>query len=157
MNPVRARMVKTAKAWPWSSYLDTAGYREPPEWLNTGWLLVAFGEKLSQAQQKYQQFVAEGKNQPSPWEQLRNQVFLGSEEFVSKLQYKIKSDKDLSEIPKSQRRKKAKSLEYYAKQARNRNEAIMTAFSSGGYSMKEIGGYFGLHYSWVSRVIKNNE
>ena len=156
LNPVRARMVKFAKAWPWSSYRDTAGYRAPPEWLNTEWLLTTFGKKLSRAQQKYQLFVAEGKNQPSPWKQLRSQVFLGSEEFIYKLQGKIESGKDLSEIPKSQRRKKARSLEYYAKHARGRNEAIMTAYSSGGYSMKDIGDYFGLHYSWVSRVIKAN-
>jgi len=160
LNPVRARMVKSVKAWPWSSYRDTAGYREPPEWLKTEWLLAAFGKKLTQAQRKYENFVAEGKNQPSPWEQLRNQVFLGSEEFVNKLQGKIESDKDLSEIPKRQRRKKAKSLEYYAAHTRNRNEAIVTAYSSGGYSMKDIGkdigDYFELHYSWVSRIVQAN-
>jgi len=156
LNPVRARMVKLAKAWPWSSYRDTAGYREPPEWFNAEWLLAAFGKQLSRAQQSYRLFVAEGKNQSSPWGQLRNQVFLGSEEFINHLQGKLESDKDLSEIPKSQRRKKVKSLEYYAKHTRNRNEAMMAAFSSGGYSMKDLGDYFGLHYSWVSRVIKAN-
>jgi REP element-mobilizing transposase RayT/transposase len=156
LNPVRARMVKFAKAWPWSSYRDTAGYRNLPEWLSTDWLLAVFGKKLFQAQQKYQLFVAEGKNQSAPWEQLRNQVFLGSEEFVKNLQDRIESGKDLSEVPRSQRRKKANSLEHYAKRASNRNDAIKAAYSSGGYSMKDIGEHFGLHYSWVSRVINAN-
>jgi putative transposase len=156
LNPVRARMVKNEKAWPWSSYRDTAGYRQPPEWLHIEWLLAAFASRLSRAQEKYQQFVSEGKDQSSPWEQLRNQVFLGSEAFVSDLQYKIRRDKDLSEIPKSQTRPKAKSLDYYARRASNRNEAILASYNSGGYSMKEIGDYHGLHYSWISRVISQN-
>ncbi len=156
LNPVRARMVRLARSWPWSSYRDTAGYRQAPEWLNTQWILAAFGKKLSRAQQNYQLFVAEGKNQPAPWEQLRNQVFLGSEEFVKIMQGKIESGKDISEVPKSQMRKQAETLAFYTKHARNRNEAIVTAYSSGGYSMKDIGDHFGLHYSWVSRVIKAN-
>jgi REP element-mobilizing transposase RayT len=156
LNPVRAEMVKNAMAWPWSSYRDTAGYRKPPDWLYSEWLLAAFGKRLSNAQQKYQQFVAEGKNQPSPWQQLHKQIFLGSEAFVVDMQYRIESDKDLSEIPKSQRRMKAKSLKYYAKHASSRNEALMAAYNSGGYSMKEIGDYFGLHYSWVSRIINRD-
>ncbi|MEE8364559.1 MAG: transposase [Gammaproteobacteria bacterium] len=155
LNPVRARMVNNARAWSWSSYRDTAGYRAPPQWLRIEWLLAAFGKRQSNAQQKYQAFVAAGKNQPSPWEELRNQVFLGSEEFVNDLQLKIKSNRDLSEIPKSQRRKKVQSLDYYVRHSHNRNQAILASYASGGYSMKEIGDFFGLHYSWVSRVIKN--
>jgi hypothetical protein len=27
----------------------------------------------------------------------------------------------------------------------------------GGYSMKEIGEYYGLHYSWISRIVGNKE
>jgi len=29
LNPVRARMVRSANEWPWSSYRATAGYGEP--------------------------------------------------------------------------------------------------------------------------------
>ena len=157
LNPVRARMRNNPKSWPWSSYRDTAGYRVPPNWLTTSLLLAAFGGNISRAQLKYQQFVAEGKNQPSPWGKLRNQVFLGSEAFVDDLQLKIKSNKDLSEIPKSQRRKMAETLTYYETHTSNRNEAILASYASGGYRMKEIGNYFGLHYSWVSRIIKQDE
>jgi REP element-mobilizing transposase RayT len=156
LNPVRARMVRTAKDWPWSSYLETAGEREPLGWLHTDWLLAAFGRRLSSARKKYRQFVADGKNQPSPWESLRNQVFLGSEEFVDELRKKIQKDRDLSEIPRSQRRGKPRSLAHYAKSADSRDESIVAAYASGGYSMKQIGEYFGLHYSRVSRIIAAN-
>ena len=45
----------------------------------------------------------------------------------------------------------------YEKAASSRNEAIYSAFVSGGYTMKEIGKYFGLHYSSVSKIIKELE
>jgi len=157
LNPVRARMVKNAKAWPWSSYRDTAGYRVPPQWLSVEWLLTAFAKITSNAQQHYQEFVAGGKNQPSPWEQLRNQVFLGSEQFVDDLQLKIKSNRELTEIPKTQKRPKAQSLDYYAQHNSTRNQAILASYASGSYSMKQIGDYFGLHYSWISRVVSSYE
>lgn len=34
------------------------------------------------------------------------------------------------------------------------DEAIAAAYVSGGYSMKEIGRCFGLHYSRVSRIVQ---
>jgi len=66
----------------------------------------------------------------------------------------IDQDKDLSEIPTSQRKEKAKELQWYDQQATSRNDAIKRAYASGGYSMKEIGAYYNLHYSRVSRIIK---
>jgi putative transposase len=157
LNPVRARMVRRASDWPWSSFRDTAGARQAPGWLHTDWLLAAFGRRLSSARKKYRQFVADGKNQPSPWESLRNQVFLGSEAFVDELRKKIEEDRDLSEIPRSQRRQKPRSLEYYAKSAGSRDEAILAAYTSGGYSLKQIGDYYGLHYSRISRIVAGNK
>ena len=46
----------------------------------------------------------------------------------------------------------AKPLAHYAARSGNRDDAITLAYSSGGYGMKEIGEYFGLHYSRVSKV-----
>ncbi|PCJ98978.1 MAG: hypothetical protein COA42_24345 [Alteromonadaceae bacterium] len=50
------------------------------------WLLSTFSKRRVTACEKYRQFVAEGKTQPSPWELLKNQVFLGDEKFVNKIQ-----------------------------------------------------------------------
>jgi putative transposase len=85
----------------------------------------------------------------------QNQIYLGSESYVQKLQEKIDKGKDLSEIPKSQKRPKPKKLQQYEKKAGNRNQAILLSYASGGYSMKEIGDYYGIHYSRISRIIKN--
>jgi putative transposase len=154
LNPVRARMVRSAKEWPWSSYRATAGQGEEAEWLNTDWILSSFGRQKGQAMARYREFVAEGKNQPSPWEKLRNQVYLGSEAFVEKLQSRLDAGMDLREIPIQQRRPPPKPLHSYSTNGQNRNAAIAAAYASGGYSMKEIGDHFGLHYSYISRIVK---
>ncbi len=38
----------------------------------------------------------------------------------------------------------------------NRDEAIYRSYTDGMYSMKESGNYFGLHYSRISRIIKQH-
>lgn len=157
LNPVRAAMVRSARAWSWSSYRSTAGFEKPPSWLETDWILSAFSTRKDQAVERYRAFVADGRNQPSPWQQLRNQIYLGDEQFVSKLQGGLAKDKDLSEIPMAQRRRPAPPLEHFARKYRDRDQAIVMAYQSGGYSLKAIGEYFELHYSRVSRIVAGAE
>lgn len=157
LNPVRARKVTTAKNWRWSSFRATIGSEPPQAGLNTDWLLSCFAKRKLTAIERYKAFVAEGKNQPSPWEQLRNQIFLGSEKFVDEVRKHLPQDKDLSEIPKSQKRPAARPLAYYSNNPRDRDEAIFKAYQSGGYSMKQIGDHFNLHYSRISRIIRRKE
>jgi len=154
LNPVRARMVRLAKNWPWSSCGATAGLPNSPGDLNVGWLLSQFAVRKSAAIKRYEAFVSEGKNKPSPWESLRNQVFLGSDAFIEEVKSHIPDDKDLREIPQLQKRPLAKRLTYFKESYGNRDVVIVKAFESGGYRMKEIGDYFDLHYSTVSRIVK---
>lgn len=153
LNPVRAAMVPSARDWHWSSYLATAGERTAPDWLNIHWLLAAFGSKKSTAMVNYRTFVSQGKNQPTPWRNLKNQIYLGDEVFVNQMLKLLDDDEDLSEIPSSQRRALPKKLADYERQAASRDEAILKAYESGGFGMREIGEHFGLHYSRVSRII----
>ena len=153
LNPVRARMVRSAKDWRWSSYRETISHKPLQKWLYPDWLLSAFGKRWSKAVDGYKRFVAEGKNQASPWENLKGQVYLGDDQFVEKMQAKIGEDRELSEIPVTQYRSPPKTLNHYEELAQSRNEAIKLAYTSGCYSMKEIGDYFGLHYSRVSRIL----
>jgi REP element-mobilizing transposase RayT len=156
LNPVRARMVRAAKDWPWSSYRATAGLCGGPGWLETDWILCAFARRKGRARERYRAFVAEGKNQPSPWEGLKNQVFLGSDQFITALQTQLEAGKDLSEIPARQRLAPPRPLAVYAAR-KDRDGAIAEAYASGGYSMKAIGDHFGLHYSYISRIIRRVE
>ena len=82
---------------------------------------------------------------------------MGTERFVKEMQTKLEADRDLSEVPAAQRRPIAKPLAHYAKTHQNRDEAIVAAYSSGAYGLKEIGAYFGLHYSRVSRMVRLRE
>lgn len=155
LNPVRAGMVRSATNWPWSSYRATIGEVESQGGLNTDWILAGFAKRKTTAIERFKAFVAEGNNLPSPWEELANQVFLGSEQFISDVRKHIPEDKDLSEIPSSQKRPLAKPLSYYSETMKNRDEAIVSAFKSGAYSMKQIGEHFGLHYSRISRIVRS--
>ena len=47
-----------------------------------------------------------------------------------------------------------KPLAYYARLHPDRDEAIAAAFASGGYTLAEIGDYFCLHYSRVSKIVR---
>ncbi|MFW5444292.1 MAG: addiction module toxin RelE, partial [Methylococcaceae bacterium] len=78
-------------------------------------------------------------------------------EFVEAMQSQIEGEKELSEIPASQRRPVPKTLSYYAKKYKVRNKAIFFAYASGGYSLKEVGDYFKLHYSTVSGIVNNHK
>ena len=157
LNPVRAQMVRSARDWPWSSYRATADMQPAPAWLATEPILSTFGQRRTQAAEAYRAFVASGKNQPSPWARLKNQIYLGSDTFVEKMQRKVEAEQDLSEVPVAQRRKMPKPLAHYARKYPDRDEAIEQAYASGGYGMKEIGAHFGLHYSRVSRIIGGRE
>ena len=155
LNPVRAQMVYSAQDWPWSSFRKTVGAEKEPRWLNTDWILAAFGNKKGDAITAYKKFISDGKNLPSPFRSLRNQVYLGGKRFIEKMNGLIDEDKDLSEVPISQRRLLAKSLDEYKLMSNSRNDAIELAYSSGGYSLKEIGDYFGLHYTSISRIVRS--
>jgi REP element-mobilizing transposase RayT len=157
LNPVRVQMVRSACDWPWSSYRATAGQVSAPACLQTDWILAAFSKRKQQAIDAYKRFVAEGKGQPCPWQALRNQVYLGSETFIDKLQKHIAKDKDLDEIPFSQRRPIARTLEDYQNSYGDRNMAIVEAYRSGGYTLKGIGQHFGFHYSTVRGIIRNHK
>ena len=95
----------------------------------------------------------QGRNQPAVWEQLKNQIYPGTDAFVEKMQTKVLPDADLSEVPSAQRRAMAQPLAHYATHSPSKDAAIAKAHSSGSYSLKEIGEHFGLHYSPVSHIV----
>jgi hypothetical protein len=157
LNPVRASMVRSARDWPWSSYRAMVGQIKKPEFLDVDWVLSAFGKRKKNAISAYKKFITEGKNQPSPWSELRNQIYLGGESFVEKMQSMIDCEIELNEIPSSQRRPTPKDLRYYETKYSDRNTAIISAYQSGGYTLKTIGDYFDLHYSTVSGILKSHK
>lgn len=43
---------------------------------------------------------------------------------------------------------------YEKEHAPNRNAAVAAAYASGGYTMRQLAAYFGLHYTSLSRIVK---
>jgi hypothetical protein len=84
LNPVRAAMVPEAGDWPWSSYRAMVGQETAPARMETDWVLGQFARERSAAQAGYAAFVRQGIEQPSVWQALRHQVFLGSEAFAQR-------------------------------------------------------------------------
>ncbi len=127
LNPVRAGMVRSAGQWKWSSYRATVGKAPAPAWLNIDLLLSQLGSRKSDARLRYVRFVADGKDQPSLWQQLRNQIYLGDETFVKKLHQRFGIDEHLTEVPRAQRRAPSKPLAHYARLADSR-QAMRAAY-----------------------------
>jgi REP element-mobilizing transposase RayT/transposase-like protein len=154
LNPVRAGMVRMPGDWPWSSYRATVGEVPAPPYLQTDWLLRAFAGGREDAIAGYRRFVADGITAPSPWLGLKSQIYLGSEQFVERVQALIDRKRPLQEIPQRQRRALAKPLDYYASRYPDRDRALAAAYRTGAYSMQAIAEHFGVSRMTVSRAVK---
>jgi REP element-mobilizing transposase RayT len=158
LNPLRACMVKGLGDWAWSSYRAMTGDASPPPWLETGWILGQFGSDENLARRRYTDFVRAGVGLPSVWDDLKNQIFLGSDRFVAQMQTAIPLEKRLEEVPRMQRRAIAEPLQdYRLKFVHDPALGMALAFMSGDYTMKAIAGEFGVHYTTVSRAVKRYE
>jgi REP-associated tyrosine transposase len=130
LNPVRAGRVTEAAAWPWSSYRGTVGLEARPPFLTTEGLLSRFGTDRGAAAEGFARFVAEGRAKPSPWSELKAQIFLGSERFVEAMQRHIRHDQPLREVPLQQRRPPARALSDYAARGADPDRAMAEAYRS---------------------------
>ncbi|HQR44456.1 MAG TPA: transposase [Thermoanaerobaculia bacterium] len=103
LNPVRAGLVRTPRAWPWSSYGATAGFAAAPEWLETASTLDQFGRTRRAGQAGYRTFVAEGMASGyAPWKAVTGQLVLGSETFARQIGRIGRQRTPSPEVPKRQ-------------------------------------------------------
>lgn len=154
LNPVRAKMTQSAKDWIWSSYCATAGLVKAHESLYIDWILSCFTEHRSQAFQQYQSFVQFGLNK-KPMSQVRNQIYLGTDKFINQAQtHALLNINRLNGVPNNQKHPRVEPLSYYAQLYPSRDEAMMHAYLSGGYTLQKVGSYFGVSESTVRRALK---
>lgn len=162
LNPVRARIVRAPGNWPWSSYAAHAGSEPPPDWLDTaavrGYLLgrpPATRSDTRRAAERYVALVAEGKG-VALWDQaLTQQIYLGDQDFIDRMQAKLDPARARSkEVPRQQRQASVKPLQYYIDQAADRDAGILAALREGGYSLTAIADAVGLSVSRVSRIVR---
>lgn len=157
LNPVRARMVKEVSRWPWSSYRAMIGEAPVQTWLEPDWLLGQFGRQTKRAMAKYKDFVREGVGLPPVWGNLKQQIYLGDDQFVEQMQKHLEETLKLKEVPRVQHRPPAKPLTYYQARHKTRDAAMVAAYATGDYTMHKIAEHFEVHYSTVSRAIKKSE
>ncbi len=159
LNPVRAGMVSEPDSWKWSSYKSTAYTRSKSNFLTTDWVLGHFSENSSEARQGYKEFILEGlSNQVQPWKELVGQIFLGSESFVARIEELFGDKREIKEIPRAQRYPGRPSLprlfgDNPTESRQHRNNKILEAHLSYGYTLKEIADHLDLHYATISRVV----
>ena len=164
LNPVRARGVRKPEAWPWSSYRAHVGLADAPEWLDVeglhGYVLgrvAANAADHRRAAGCYAELVASAAN-VRLWDgALRQQIYLGDEAFVERMQALADPRRTSArEIPKVQRRK-GLTLAQWLASCDSRDEAFYKAYTESGLSMSAIAAQMGLSVSRVSRLIAQLE
>jgi len=159
LNPLRARMVKQLGHWKWSSYRSMIGKSKTPNWMETDWILGHFGRHRKTAVTRYIDFVREGKGLDSVWDKKIHPVILGDEVYIESV-YKHHVDEStakVKEISRLERKPICKSLSSYFQSGSEESESILAAYRSGGFTLKEIADYCGVHYSTVSRIVSQSE
>jgi len=157
LNPLRANMISRLRDWKWGSYGAMIGRASAEDWLETDWILSQFGRDRKLAVKRYVEFVNAGKGVAPVWEEKIHPAILGDEKFIESIFRKHVDDAkmEVPEINRMERRWNPISIEAYFEQNVGRSCAIRKAYRNGGFSMKEIADYCGVHYSTVSRVVNS--
>lgn len=161
LNPVRSKNVNNPEDWSWSSYIDTVSDKNRYDFLTRGWILSQFSSHKKEAQHLYQQFIKAGvSNQESIWNGLKGQTFYADDVFIKTINARIiKNDRSI-EIPKVQRhadRLRLSDLLQNISNKPDRNRKIRRAYLEHGYKMKEIADFLSIHYTTVSKIIKQKK
>ncbi len=168
LNPVRANMVKRPDAYAWSSYRALAGMASCAPWLDAKPLYAQLAPGKSAAQ--YAEFVAQGHG-VALWDMvLQQQIYLGDDAFIARMQSHAGIDNTSSTAPKrvaqvsrihASAPAKDSDLQIYAKLPVNnkeqRNQNIANAFYQGGHSQTAIAIAFKVSTSTVSRIVADYE
>jgi putative transposase len=164
LNPVRAGLVERPSEYRWSSYRYYIGEESRPAWLMTESILGYFGQKESLAQKHYQKFTekALGSETENPLRQVFASTVLGSPEFISWVKENLISSKggDTRNVPAMRQLVDKPSLEYIEKVVESvvgrghilfKKFCIYASHQYGGFSLKEIGAYYGMRGSAISQ------
>jgi len=159
LNPVRSGRIDAPGDWRWSSYRATAGLEECPDWFDPGWILELVSEGVGGREtrrRQYIEFIAQGMlKEEDIMDKVRQQIYLGDESFIESVQFKCPPDGTDPDIVNEQRRKPMFFLQEYLRGYRDRREAMARAYLEGGFSQAEISKHFGVHYSTISKAVRD--
>lgn len=156
LNPVRARMVTDAAAWPWSSYRATVGLAAAPAWLCVDAVTAPFGAG-DDGRRAYADFVARGVGEPSEpsyWSRTSHQIYLGDQSFIAHARRVGMTRAADAEIPAAQRGAPARLVTGTMRARAQRDAAIVAAYAAERATLQTLGRRYGLHCSQVSRILR---
>jgi putative transposase len=114
-------------------------------------------DDLLRAEKQYETLVSEGASEDFWRHALRQQIYLGDEAFVARVQQRIEPARHCAdEIPREQRRKPLELGQFLA-MCSTREEALRRAHLEGGMTMSAIAKALDLSVSRVSRLIARFE
>ncbi|MBI2891657.1 MAG: helix-turn-helix domain-containing protein [Nitrospirae bacterium] len=125
------------------------GRDKGPEWLTTDWILGQFHGRRSGAIRAYRRFVAEGLGK-EVWDRLVGQIYFGDREFAGRF-----GGGEIREVPKPQRQPVRRELGEIVKEGTP--QEVGRAYIREGYTLGEIAAQLGVHYSTVSRRLREFE
>ncbi len=146
-RPVKSGFVSSPYQFKWSSCKYLFDREECPYWFSKDYVESLFDDFKSE-------FSAITDSEENVLEQVRKQIFLGDEDFITEMLNHIDNKKDMREIPKIQR---SVPIQQYVDSSNSREAAISKAYLSGDYTLKQLADYFSLHYSTLSRIVKEYE
>jgi DNA-binding NarL/FixJ family response regulator len=109
------------------------------------------------AAKQYERFLASAADAHFWDERLRQQIYLGNEAFVSRMQRLAQAERLAApEVPTAQRRG-VSSLTDWLQAAPSRREGAFNAYTRGGFTMKAIALELGISVPAVSLMVKRVE
>lgn len=158
-NPVAAGLVPQPQDWCWSSCRAHLLLQVTPPWLDgDGLLAYVLGRPLGSAHDRQTaalrcvELVGQPLDEPSWGAGLRQQVYLGDDGFVQRMQgHAQERHLNASAVPRAQRATWKTWAERLA-EGPTREQALLRAFRLGGMTMTRISAEAGLSVTHVSRL-----
>jgi putative transposase len=167
LNPVRAGLAEDPSSYPWSSYPYYVGLAKRPSWMETRTILGYFSRDEKEANKAYRDFVEQGtgKEIRNPLKEVVGSTFLCGESYIEQVVRRggIPLSDDKRNVPALRvldKRPSLKEIENWIQGVISRQEEIFRKFCLyfshrfGGYSLEEIGAYYGMKGAAVSQAAR---
>jgi len=147
LNPVRAFMTQRPQDYRWSSYRAMVGLEPPPAWLDIAAVVQAFG-----TQELYRDFVvADVRCEERLWDEVRNGMFLGSDEWAKQMRTLVESKPRSTDHPRIQRAiGRPFMAEIIAVVARVSGAPADTIRHQHGHGLRRLAAWLGWNEGWLT-------
>jgi len=168
-NPVKARIVKKAANYPWTSYCYFIGRKSPPRWLVVDDTLQQFGDisKRSKVIGLYKEYVGDGREDEQFTAMVQKGVMIATEEFKAWIKKKFLEGQVDPEVPDLKRIDRpeicrSKIMECVEQMVQNEKLArkckifMLRKYTSATW--EELAEDFGgVHYKTISKIFSRFE